>query len=159
MIRTRAAGKSGLHERERCGVLCQAVHGCSFPCHALDQHTDGHATRESVWVDYYIGLYSAFAKGHVDHWPFLGADTFLSVPRREFVTNHRRARDPERDMYFLQLRITSVASCCQLGRLDEKMKCDNRAYQEDELDQHTLFRHLCTSQSRSVPWYRRHKPR
>lgn len=66
-----------------------------------------------MWVDYDIGLYSAFAEGHVDHWPFLGADTFLSVPRRKFVTNYRRARDPERDMYFLQLRITSVGSWCQ----------------------------------------------
>jgi len=77
------------------------VHGGSFPSHALDQHTDGHATRESMWVDYDIRLYSAFAKGHVDHWPFLGADAFLTVPRREFVTDYRRASNPKRDMYFL----------------------------------------------------------
>lgn len=89
------------HGRERCGVLCQAVHGGGFPSHALNQHTDRHATRESMWVDYDIGLYSAFAKGHVDHWPFLGADAFLSVPRREFVTNYRRTRYPECDMDFL----------------------------------------------------------
>ena len=98
----------GFYERERRGVLRQAVHCGGFPGHTLNQHTDGHATRESMRVDYDIGLYSAFAKGHVDRWPFLGADTFLSVSRREFVTDYRRAGNSECDMNLLQLRITSV---------------------------------------------------
>ena len=79
------------------------MHGTSFPGHALDQHADGHATRESVWIDDDIGLYSAFAKGHVDRWPFLGTNSFLSVPGREFIPNDRRTWNPERDMNFLQL--------------------------------------------------------
>ena len=54
-----------------------------------------------MWVDNDIGLDPALAKGHVDGWPFLRADAFLSVSRREFVTDHRRTRNPERDMNFL----------------------------------------------------------
>ena len=52
-------------------------------------------------IDDDIGLYPTLAKGHVDGWPFLRTDAFLSVSRREFVADYRRTRNPERDMNFL----------------------------------------------------------
>ena len=91
----------GYHEREGRSILCQTVHCTGFPSHAFDEHTNGHAAREGMRIDNNIGLYPALAKGHVDGWPFLRADAFLSVSRREFVTDHRRTGNPERDMNFL----------------------------------------------------------
>jgi hypothetical protein len=106
-----------------------------------------------MWVDYHIGLYSAFAKGHVDGIGHFWEQTPFCPCREENLSPITGEREnPERDMNFLQLRITSVAPCVKsISRPHERMNNVNNAYQEDELDQHMLFRHLYTSQSRSVP--------
>ena len=79
------------------------MHCTSFTRHALDQHANSHATRKSVRIDDNVRLHAAFAERHVDRRPLLGADTFLTVPRRELVANYRRPSDSKRDVYLLQL--------------------------------------------------------
>lgn len=59
----------------------------SFPCHAFDEHTDRHATGESMGIDNHVGLNTAFAERHVDGRPFLRAHALLPVARREFISN------------------------------------------------------------------------
>ena len=61
-------------------------------------------------VDDYIRLHTALGKGHVDHRPLLGANTFLTVPRRELVTNDRSTSDTQSDVNFLELRISGIAT-------------------------------------------------
>lgn len=65
------------------------MHGSRFARHALDEHANGHSTRESVWVDNDIRLNATFAEGHIDGRPFLRADSFLTMPRGELISNHR----------------------------------------------------------------------
>jgi hypothetical protein len=42
-----------------------------------------------VWVDNDIRLNATFAEGHIDGRPFLRADSFLTMPRGELISNHR----------------------------------------------------------------------
>ena len=61
-------------------------------------------------VDDYIRLHSTLGERHIDHGPLLGANTFLTVPRRELVTNDRSTSDTQSDVNFLELRISGIAT-------------------------------------------------
>ena len=66
-------------------------------------------------VDDYIRLHTTLGERHVDHRPLLGANTLLTVPRRELVTNDGCTRDTQGDVDLLELLVTGVASCEDRG--------------------------------------------
>lgn len=92
-----------------------AVQSSGLASHGFDHLGDGHTCneislmslemqlgkarkgeltgRESVRVDDQIWLDTALGERHVNRRPELGADTFLSVTRREFVTDNRFSGD------------------------------------------------------------------
>ena len=99
-----------LVEGPRRGVLRYAMHGAGLAGHALDEHADGHATRERVGVDNDVWLHAALAERHVDRGPLLRAHALLAMARRELVADHGRARDAEHDLDVLALGIACVAA-------------------------------------------------
>lgn len=93
------------------GILCEAVHCARLSRHTFHQHSDCHPTRERVRVNDHVRLHPALRKRHIHRRPLLRTDTLLAVPRRELVTYHRRTRNAQRDVDFLQFRIAGIASC------------------------------------------------
>ena len=61
-------------------------------------------------VDDDIGLHATLRERHVNHRPLLRADTFLTVPRRELVTDDGRTGDAQGDMDLLQLLVSRIAT-------------------------------------------------
>ena len=56
----------------------RSVHGTCFRCHALEEHADGHARWECVWVDQQVRPHaSASDEWHIFIWPKLTEHTLL----------------------------------------------------------------------------------
>ena len=77
------------------------MHSARFTCHTLNQHANGHAGGESVRVDDHVGLHAALGERHVNGRPLLRANTLLSMPRGEFVSDDRGTGDAQCDVDFL----------------------------------------------------------
>ena len=86
------------------------MHSARLTRHALDEHANSHSRRESVRVDDNVGLDSALTERHVHRRPFLGADTFLSVPRGELVADHGATGNTECDVQFPAFTVAVVVS-------------------------------------------------
>ncbi len=76
-----------LRELERCGVMTQAVEGCRFSSHALDEHPDGHSGGEAVRVEQDVRAHAALSEGHVLRGPQSAQDSLLTVSAGELVSD------------------------------------------------------------------------
>jgi hypothetical protein len=61
-------------------------------------------------IDDDVRLHSRFTEGHVDRGVLLRADTFLSVTRRELVTDDGGTRDPKLDVKLVGYRVSRIVS-------------------------------------------------
>lgn len=96
--------------RERCSILSETMHGTCFACHTLDQHSNSHSTGESMRVDDNIRLNTTFTKRHINRWPFLRANAFLTMSGRKLITDHRRTTDSQSNVDLLKFCVTSVTA-------------------------------------------------
>lgn len=79
----------GSHDSlERCRILRNPVHRACFTSHTFHKHPNGHTTGKGVRIDDNVRLHPTLAEWHIDGWPFLGTDTFLTMPRGKLITDY-----------------------------------------------------------------------
>lgn len=103
-------------EIEGSSILSQAVHRSCFGCYRFYEHSYCHSRRESVRIDDDIRLHAGFGEGHIDGWVFLRTNSFLSMSRREFVSNDGRSSNSKFDVNFLSFCVGRVTSCKEQER-------------------------------------------
>lgn len=80
-------GGALLREGEGRGVMAQTVQSARLACHALDEHADGHARREAVWIEQDVRRHAALCEGHVLGGPQPAQDALLAMAAGELVAD------------------------------------------------------------------------
>ena len=73
------------------------MEGAALAGHALDEHADGHPTRERVRVDDDIRADPGLAEGHFHLRPQYAHEALLPVPAAEFASDDWITGYPARD--------------------------------------------------------------
>ena len=95
--------------RLKCLIFkCFAFHGCRFGRHTLNQHSNCHSRRKSIWVDDDIRGHSGLRKWHIYFRPQHRKNTFLTVPWWKFVSDNRFPIKPQFNWYFFGVVIFST---------------------------------------------------
>mmetsp|Transcript_10905 Transcript_10905/g.29226 ORF Transcript_10905/g.29226 Transcript_10905/m.29226 type:complete len:230 (-) Transcript_10905:259-948(-) len=82
---------------ERRRVLKRAMHCARLAAHRFHHHSNRHPARKPVWIEQDIGNDAALAVRHVFLRPHRSKRSFLPVPRRKLITNHRRSIETQLD--------------------------------------------------------------
>lgn len=65
--------------------LKHSMHCSTLPCHALDQHTNRHTTRECMRIDDNVRADATLTEWHINLWPQNRKDSLLAVPTGELI--------------------------------------------------------------------------
>lgn len=88
--------------------MAETMQSCRLSCHALDQHTDGHAGWKTVRIEQNVRDHPALCEWHVLHWPQPAQDALLPMTTGKFIPNSWVPRDSHRDANTLEPATSGV---------------------------------------------------